>query len=159
MGKLYFLGTFERKVKNNKPINRPTSHSNILDIKKILLKSKIMPKGNLQEVLLYSIVLENFNHSELTMWKSYIRNFKLTKKVWKPNETVLFVNGRGTLAYLFRAETKINNSTVLHTEKWRIVDGSENWWKTDRLVYFAGLNGYYFITPSEMTVNEALAAI
>ena len=91
------------------------------------------------------------------MWKRYLKRFKLADKIWKPNETVLFVNNRGTLAYRFKAETKINNSTVLHTEKWRIINGSENWWKTDRLVYFAGLNGYYFITPSRMTVNEATA--
>lgn len=158
MGNLYFLGAFNRKIENNKPVNVPTSHSNIIDIKKILLKSKIMPKGKLQEVLLYAIILENFKHSELTMWKRYIKRFHLTEKIWKPNETVLFVSNSGKLAYLFKAETKINNSTVLHTEKWRITGGSENWWKTDRLLYFAGLNGYYFITPSKMTVNEAMAA-
>jgi hypothetical protein len=122
MGKvIHFLGAFERKIKNNTPVNKPTTYKNIIDIKEILLKSRIMPTEDLERVLLYAIILENFKFSELSMWKRYLKNFKLTKKVWSPDETVLFVNNAGTLAYLFRAETKINNSTVLHTEKWRIM--------------------------------------
>lgn len=151
MGSVYFLGTFDRQ----RPKRAQKRHADIVDIKRVVMQATEVPKEGLTKVLCVNVIEADFRCSDRTIFEGYIRHFKKKNRRWKENETFVAVSKSRKLALFFVGESRINNSIVLDTRKWRIIGGEK--WDLANIVYYAEQVGLDLIIPSEDTVKEILA--
>jgi len=148
MGTVYFLGTFAQQ----RPKRTQKRHADIVDIRRAISRSKHVPKRGLTKVLCVNVVEVSFRSSEKTIFEDYVSNFKKKNKAWRENETFIALSKSRKMAIFFVGESRINNSIVLDTRKWRIIGGEK--WTLDNLVYYAEQVGLDLIIPSVKTVEE-----
>ena len=147
MGTVYFLGTFDRQ----RPVRTQRRHADIIDIKRAVMQSTHVPKKGLIKVLVVNVIEADFRCSDRTIFEDYMNKYKKKNKRWRENETFIAVSKSGKLAMFFVGESRINNSVILDTRKWRIIGGEQ--WDIANIVYYAEQVGFDLQVPSEDTVR------
>jgi hypothetical protein len=149
MGVVYFLGTFDHQ----RPKRTQKRHADIVDIRRAISQSRHVPKKGLTKVLCVNIIETSFRASEKKIFEEYVSNYKKKNKAWRENETFIAMNKSRTMAIFFVGESRINNTVILDTRKWRMI-GSGEVWTIDNLVYYAEQVGLDLVIPSIKTVEE-----
>lgn len=147
-----FLGSFERRV----PQLRMKRHKNIIDITKLVRKKEIPENADLQPVILVDIVETDFRCSEATRFLRYVQAFRRGSYVFQPNHTIAMVSRNHKIVEFFVSESKINNTCVLDTRRWRLSEKGDEIWDDDNIVYYAAQCGFELIIPSRKTISEIM---
>lgn len=146
-----FLGSFEHRI----PKVHMRRHANIIDITKKLKKGQTKNGVHLTPIILVDIVETDFRCNEATRFARYIQAFHRSGHVFKENHTVAMVNRTYSMIEFFVGETRINNSIILDTRKWRIIGGNETW-DDGNIQYYAAQCGFELVTPSQKTIRDVM---
>ena len=154
---LHFLGTFDRQ----RPTRVQRRLADVIDIARMVKpvsEIKVSSRG-LTNVVLEDICIADFRRSEKTIYEDYVRQFRKKNYSWTPNHTVLFINNPGTMALWIMGVSRINNTIVLDSRKWRMVRGGELWFTTANLQYYANQVGFQLVLPDAPTIVRVLKTL